>query len=233
MDLAKFVWLLQKRALFFARADKLGDPYEGYYTRATLQAEDQWVAWSRSRQQEGEAPINEEEIRSSFRFMATKGTELRTTLFVNSWHANEEESAAMWRLYTSLNESVCITSTFERLFEALPQQAHMGLVQYIDYEPDVIRLGNMLNNIMHKRRSYAHEREVRAVMWTLNEQTSAAFRQANEGLIVPIELRDVLDSVYVSPLSSPILKEVVTGLLEHYSLNVPVRQSEVNAPPAY
>ena len=28
MDLAKFLWMLQKNALFFARADQLGDPYE-------------------------------------------------------------------------------------------------------------------------------------------------------------------------------------------------------------
>ena len=29
MDFTKFVSLLEKRALFFARADQLGDPFEG------------------------------------------------------------------------------------------------------------------------------------------------------------------------------------------------------------
>ena len=29
MDFTKFVSLLEKRSLFFARADKLGDPFEG------------------------------------------------------------------------------------------------------------------------------------------------------------------------------------------------------------
>lgn len=29
MDLAKFLALLEDRALYFARADKLGDPFEG------------------------------------------------------------------------------------------------------------------------------------------------------------------------------------------------------------
>ena len=32
MDLTKFVWMLQMKALYFCRADRLGDPYEGYYT---------------------------------------------------------------------------------------------------------------------------------------------------------------------------------------------------------
>ncbi len=28
MDLAKFLWILETKSLFFARTDKLGDPYE-------------------------------------------------------------------------------------------------------------------------------------------------------------------------------------------------------------
>jgi hypothetical protein len=32
-DLSKFIWMLQKRAFYFARADLLDDPYEGYHTR--------------------------------------------------------------------------------------------------------------------------------------------------------------------------------------------------------
>ena len=34
MDLAKLMWLLQRRALYFSRLDKLGDPFEGHYTKA-------------------------------------------------------------------------------------------------------------------------------------------------------------------------------------------------------
>jgi hypothetical protein len=32
-DLSKFVWMLQKNALYFSRADLLGDPYEGQVIR--------------------------------------------------------------------------------------------------------------------------------------------------------------------------------------------------------
>ena len=40
MDLAKFIWILQKKALFFARADQLGDPYEGHYTEPYVESLD-------------------------------------------------------------------------------------------------------------------------------------------------------------------------------------------------
>ena len=36
MDFAKFVSLLEDRTLFFARADKLGDPCEGAWSDANL-----------------------------------------------------------------------------------------------------------------------------------------------------------------------------------------------------
>ena len=33
MDFMKYVSLLDRKALFFGRVDKLGDPFEGFYTR--------------------------------------------------------------------------------------------------------------------------------------------------------------------------------------------------------
>ena len=37
MDFAKFVDLLATEELYFARADKLGDPFEGLYPRAVVE----------------------------------------------------------------------------------------------------------------------------------------------------------------------------------------------------
>lgn len=36
IDFTKFVSLLDKSALFFTRADRLGDPFEGSYSRANI-----------------------------------------------------------------------------------------------------------------------------------------------------------------------------------------------------
>lgn len=36
MDFTKFVSLLEKSALFFARADKLGDPFEGAFSKINV-----------------------------------------------------------------------------------------------------------------------------------------------------------------------------------------------------
>ena len=39
MDFTKFVSLLDKSALFFARADRLDDPFEGAYTNLNMHPE--------------------------------------------------------------------------------------------------------------------------------------------------------------------------------------------------
>jgi hypothetical protein len=33
MSLAKFLWMLQKNALYFSRSDLMGDPFEGHYSK--------------------------------------------------------------------------------------------------------------------------------------------------------------------------------------------------------
>jgi hypothetical protein len=44
MNLAKFLWMLQKSALYFSRSDLMGDPFEGHYSRVTALSEDAFVA---------------------------------------------------------------------------------------------------------------------------------------------------------------------------------------------
>ena len=43
MDFTKYVSLLQHRGVFFGRADRLGDPFEGSISRGTKDAERRWL----------------------------------------------------------------------------------------------------------------------------------------------------------------------------------------------
>src|SRR6202040_560368 len=51
--------------------------------------------------------------------------------YVNCWHMNEYESDAMWRLYSTANETICVQSTFKRLAEGLSSYVSAGEVNYI------------------------------------------------------------------------------------------------------
>jgi len=229
MDLAKFLWCLQHEALFFARLDQLGDPFEGYYTRIHAEGEDAFVNAIIAA-----APDQPPEpLREAYRRLLTLHASFRTQYFVSSWYMNEQDSAAMWRLYTSLHESICITTSYANLYDALPEKTHMGIIRYIDYNRVAFSMFNSFNFVMHKRESYSHEREVRAVLWAQEGGVKGTFAEKDNGLIVPVDLGKVIESVYVSPSAKPMVREVVEGLVHKYELKARVLQSEVNASPAY
>src|SRR5215831_14836506 len=43
MDLSKFIWMIQRNALYFCRSDLMGDPFEGHYTKAIADQEEEHI----------------------------------------------------------------------------------------------------------------------------------------------------------------------------------------------
>lgn len=232
MSLARFIWLLQNGALYFARSDLLGDPFEGYYTEPMFKAKDQSIqklqeqlsaipAYAKNAQRLAEGMYNSE---------VTSATKMRKLLYVSCWHMNSEESLAMWKLYATQHESVCIQSTFATLEALLPQQCFLGTVTYIDYFSDFIKTGNVLKYIVHKRHSFSHEREVRAVIWDGHRMTDEETERAK---IIPIEIDKLIQNIYVSPTAEGILKDVVRGIAEKYGIKASIHRSTALDGPLY
>jgi hypothetical protein len=232
MNLTKFLWMLQQNALYFCRSDFLGDPYEGYYTEGTANSQEAFVAGFIKQTAFENSETNREKARRGFKMMLEGAREIRQELFVNCWHMNDTESAAMWKLYTSNDEAICVKSTFKKLAMALLPNCFCGAVTYINFKADIIDPGNSLNFIMHKRLSYAHEREIRAVMWLKSQDQGPYPKISEKGVTVPVDF-SFLDEVYVSPSSTDTFRQIIEALVRKYGLNLPVLQSSVNAPPAY
>ena len=152
----------------------------------------------------------------------------------------------MWKLYTSHHQSVCINSSYRLLAELLPDSCKLGCARYIDYRADLINPGNALNYITYKRRSFEHERELRAVIWDLETVNDAngvpkpkfsgksVFRSDEEiGKIIPVAIEKLITSVLVSPDSDDMLRDVVQGVCDRHELQGQVIKSGINAPPSY
>jgi hypothetical protein len=108
-DLAKFASLLFTSKLFFSRASFLGDPYEGSITKTQHDLR-RYIIANRT-------------VDPSLEMWKDM-----TDDALRPWHMNEHESAAMWRLYTSASEAVCVQSTFARLSNVLPHYVNAGTV---------------------------------------------------------------------------------------------------------
>ena len=237
-DLVGFMSLLQRQALFFARADRLGDPFEGSLpTRNVEQRRAELV--------ELEIP---EEAHGSFGEIYQM---MPLFTFVNCWHMNDSESAAMWQLYADRGKGIAIRSTFARLKRSLGQASEpveLGLVQYIDYaegsidweDDSITDLGRLV--FMHKRRSFAHEKELRAI----HSRPATLYRDEDgkvavdvqkglrrDGVSVPVELSTLIERVYVAPQQDDWRYEAVKALAVKYGLSAEVVRSDLDRDPVF
>lgn len=236
MDVTKFLWILQNNALYFARCDMLGDPFEGHYTRPYGETLETMCAARGVGTKPENLVLTDAEKRKLYSYAQTRSIvkQLKLQYYVNCWHLNEVESGAMWKLYTSMNDAVCIRSSYDVLAKWLPSDAFFGVVKYVDYEQDTFGSGNVLEFIMHKRLSFEHEREARSVIWCMaSESQHREFINDRHGMSVAIDTKELIKEIYLSPSANAPLLEVVTKLVKDFGLNIEVKQSEVNSPPAY
>lgn len=140
MSIEKFISLLSSSSLHFCRLDKFDDPWEGVWPKNYLESASQ---------------------KSNLEVFAR--VKSKHILFVNCWHANESESAAMWDLYSSRDSGVAIKTTVGRLKSSLEGgETYLGAVRYVDFNNYIERESlNVMVPAFLKRSSFEHEREVR------------------------------------------------------------------------
>lgn len=219
MDFTKFVDLLERQKLFFACADKFEDLFEGSFPKENAKL------W----------PMDYKE-QTKYIFSI-----LKKFTFINCWHMNDCESAAMWKLYLKSNEGIAIQSTFKRLkdsFNKTPKELLIGIgvVGYINYEKggDRILEKTSITPYLHKRKSYEHEKELRAV----NQQYPPGALDPNElgkykGLHVAVELDTLIEKIYIAPNAPQWFSDLVKAVVERYNLNKTVKTSDLSKASIY
>ncbi|TBF85827.1 hypothetical protein [Rhizobium leguminosarum] len=221
MDLAKFISLLQKKSLYFTRADKFEDQFEGSWPVPNVIARN--LILPPGLPTESIPGWNELNLhRADF------NRQFRTWCAVNCWHMNEYESAAMWKLYVQAGDGIAIQSTYARLRDSISseEEVFIGAVNYIDYEKHAIDAGNVLSSIVHKRTSFSHESELRAVVvhWPSRQHSSI-----EHGVAVPIDLKRLVQKVYVSPSASNWFADLLQPLIVQYGFDFAVNHSSMNS----
>lgn len=228
VDFQKFVSLLNTKSLYFNRADLFEDIFEGTYSKATL------IALQKSNLDTNWKNAIIQSLQHIEKFQ-TKGH------YLNCWHMNEFESDAMWKLYTNSN-GIAIQSTFQRFTQSFKgdKKIYIGIVKYIDYNKESISLNKKFINaydvITHKRLSYRHEQELRAVTsiypkkWNENPEL---FNNNPHGVNIEIDLDELIEKIYVSPRSAKWFQEIVKSVTEKYDLRKPIEFSSLDEKPLF
>lgn len=232
MPVNRFAALISDRALWFARADQFDDRWEGAGTRAEIarRRERLTSAGYTAAAQEVFARSNEQ-----FRFRA----------YVSCWCTAEYEAEALWGRYGGDADKVAVRTTVGRLQAALAgdeRPIHIGKVTYLDYETQEFDTRSGWSALLHKRRQYSSDAEVRALFFSsgrvidiaANAQVRLDLTRVPTGLPVRVDVATLVEQVRVPPLASEEKLHHVQQLAHKHGLNPDVCcHSDLSVPPEY
>lgn len=234
MDFTKLISLIDSRRLFFTRVDKFNDPFEGSYPKINVQARGHLP-------EEITKDMTEEQINKLTESLKKSGEINKNWpryTAINCWHMNDHESAAMWDLYLKSNEGVAIQSTYSKLKKSLTdeQETYLGVVKYIDYDTEFLDSGNLLSPFVHKRKSFEHEREVRALSlkWPTGDKGMDFTQETIDfGVEIKTDLEVLVEKIYVAPNSPAWFAELVRSAVNRYGYKFEVVHSRLNDSPLF
>lgn len=235
MDFTKYVSLLSARALYFSRADQFEDSSEGakglrrrkevwdehylhFFRQAIRNPPDGYKSDKTDEEVEAEA-------QRLLRDLELGGESSRSKTFINCWHESSYESAAMWRLYSSfLPNAVAVKTTYDALYKSLGKDPaiRIGRVHYIDLNRQYAGVNDAY---WRKRKSFEHEREVRAV---LMDRASS-----DTGKLVGCDTDILIKNVYVSPEAPTWFTRLVNDVNRKFGMEVEVSDSTFNEEPFF
>ena len=247
MDFTKFVSILENEALFFPRADKLGDPYEGFLPKRVLRTLKNSFA-------------NQADPRLNIFWNITQVFKTVSAFtLVSCWHEGADESAAMWKCYAETNNGIAIKTTFESLCESFTCEpdVFIGRVSYIDYEApepvgvfdeqdplwrlaDEVHPLRIRSQMFKKRRAFSYEKEVRALsplplqgLFSGGMTAGIPEPACGTGMHLDIKLAHLAHEFVVSPFATDFFFDLVSALMDRYQVEVAVRRSSIRGVPVW
>jgi hypothetical protein len=218
MDYPKLQSMLQKKSIFFSRADKQTDRLEGEYPKNMLnELETRYGTITSS---DGK----------SYTFTQWHTQKEIPSRLLSCWNVNPHESKKRWSDYTTTTESIAIRSTIGRLIGCFTIKGNdepvvwIGKIRYGDEENRLPHIWNgnyFLYPFFAKREKYRWENEVRATVNLTRRK-----HHSPTGCFIKADLRVLIDSIWVHPQATEDFRHRVENLLNdsQYS-EIPTHQS--------
>jgi hypothetical protein len=251
LDFTKYVSMLDKKSLYFTRSDTLNDPFEGSYTKNIIDMRIGEITEETIEFCKKSDPTIDKQKLIEIDSMSNKM--IKKLVYVNCWHNNEYESAAMWKSYLKSEEGVAIESSVERLWLSLKETkdiVFIGKVKYINYEKNSMSRDNLFIPFLHKRKSFEYENEIRLFLrmpwYELSGEVLNIYpdmeipdimkaenimwteeRLGTLGVHIPIDLDALIEKIYVSPTAEDWFYDLVKSVSLKYGIEKEVLQSSL------
>lgn len=243
MDLAKFISLLANSSLYFACPIEFNDPYEGHlpvsHIKATAKIQHNFIEEQRDvlKRLVAQAPNLDftsqqakfDKILDDYIKESPAVTEQVVRKFgVSCWHQNEYESEAMWQIYSAAGQGIAIESTVAQLYNSIhiKDGLYIDDVRYADFQNDPIIKGYKHYGLMMKRKSFEHEKEIRALRMLPEE---------GKGMLFNCDLNVLINRIHISPYAPRYFQEAVEFICKGQVqvLNKPIIHSDLLKKPTY
>lgn len=244
LDLSKFESLLATRSLFFCRADKFSDPFEGSLPK--VEADNRIEAGKRIAEIQG-LRFNKSRALRNIAGLKKLHKRLKKGIVINCWHINNSESDAMWHLYLKDNEGVAIQTTVETLKIVIDQiQEKIGIskVRYLNYEIerwfhpiDYPEMGyNLYIPLVHKRVEFKHENELRLIHdvdEAIDDETYWNRQPCHIGKLIEVDIHKLIGKVYFPPTIDSKAISRIKYMAKKYGFNFKFEKSKLANKPLY
>lgn len=210
-SLPKFLSLLHTSSLYLCRHDKYGDDFEGKLSTMDKKFFDD----------------------KSKGILKGKEEDSFGCSYSSCWTRSDVDEFVLWNSYSSIEDGVAVQSTIGRVIDSLdsqdPRAIYISEVNYIDYEKDYTfyktkGFANLLGAHFSKRKYYEAEKEIRLLYF----DSDARYNTAPIGHLYKVDLKTMIESVFVAPHSIEGYEDIVKELLELYGLSsVTVAKSRI------
>ena len=215
MSFEKFASILATESLFFSRADKYDDKFEGYMPESIIVS-----------------------YKSAGIYIDPNS--FRPYIMCNCWHYGAEESMAMWDKYHLRSNGIAIKTTMRNLKNSLPNEPNtfIGQIEYIENHnqiempenPSVASLPYAA--YFYKRTPFEYEQEVRAI---IDVEPLLHDDPYEYGKPLKINVKTLIGEnsrVIVSPHADKWVAGTLESIVKQYEFQFPVNRSELLDPPA-
>lgn len=197
-DFIKFLALVNGE-IYFARADKFKDKYEGAIPKQNFLELVKSMGYEIN-------DLDKNEVKQEFNNLFN---EKKKKVALSCWHLNESESAAMWEIYSRAGLGIAISTTKSNLSKIEKPEGfdlEMFEVNYFDFDMEYRKeyLHYELLPFKSKRKEFEYEQEFRIMLFQYSQhQEPGSHSRLNdippEGIKVNINPAELIVDIIAAP----------------------------------
>lgn len=202
-----FIYFLENQTLYLPRADHNPLYFEGQLIDEDIKQLINFFVKDNS-------PNPESSAKTAIKYFEKH----KGCTYIDSWHCNDNESFAMWKIFGKSNNAIALKSKVNKLknvYDSTEPDCFLPKVHYYERK-ETIDFYNRLFMFIRKPIFFDYEKEIRGIVQYPIESNKKYQDNVNISII---NFNEFIDEIVISPYSSEWLLKIIKNLLLSKKLN--------------